>query len=161
MLEAIDLEEVRSCTRCRLCQGRTHTVFGEGDPDADLVFIGEGPGQEEDRTGRPFVGRAGELLTRMIRAMGLRREEVYITNVVKCRPPGNRAPLSDEADACRDYLVRQLQLICPKVIVTLGNPATQSLLATRVGITKLRGQWQQLPLIGQKLGLKPSINPRA
>ncbi len=162
MLEAIDLEEVKGCTRCGLCEARTQTVFGEGDPDADLVFVGEGPGQQEDRTGRPFVGRAGELLTRMIQAMGLRREDVYITNIVKCRPPGNRAPLADEADACKDYLVRQLQLICPKVIVTLGNPATQNILSTRVGITKLRGQWQQLPLIGEDLGglpVMPTFHP--
>jgi len=162
MLEAIDLEEVRSCTRCGLCEARSHTVFGEGDPDADLVFVGEGPGQQEDRTGRPFVGRAGELLTRMIQAMGLTRQDVYITNIVKCRPPGNRAPLADEVDACRDYLVRQLQLICPKAIVTLGNPATQNLLGTRVGITRLRGQWQQLPLIGENLGglpVMPTFHP--
>lgn len=146
-LEAMDVNEVRICTRCRLHQGRTQTVFGEGSPSAEIVFIGEGPGEEEDRTGRPFVGRAGELLTRMVAAMGLRRSDVYICNIIKCRAPGNRSPAADEADACRDYLLRQLQIIAPKVIVTLGNPATQKLLDTTVGITKLRGQWQKLPLL--------------
>jgi DNA polymerase len=151
-LAAIDVNEVRTCTRCCLSQNRTQTVFGEGSLMARLVFIGEGPGEEEDRTGRPFVGRAGELLTRMIGAMGLRRQDVYICNVVKCRPPGNRAPTVEEAIACRSYLVRQLQIIAPAVIVTLGNPATQNLLDTTVGITKLRGQWQKLPPIAPGLG---------
>ncbi len=150
-LVAIDDGEVKGCTRCRLSEGRTHTVFGEGDPDADLVFVGEGPGQEEDRQGRPFVGRAGELLTKMIHAMGLRREDVFICNIVKCRPPGNRAPAPDEIAACWDYLVRQLEIIQPKVVVTLGNPATQNLLNTRVGITRMRGQWQSLPLLSDRL----------
>jgi len=150
-LEAIDVNEVRGCVRCGLCESRTQTVFGEVNPDADLVFVGEGPGEEEDRTGRPFVGRAGELLTRMIQAMGLTRQDVYICNLVKCRPPGNRVPAVEEIHACWDYLIRQLQIIQPKVIVTLGNPATQNLLDTRVGITKLRGQWQKLPMIGEGL----------
>ncbi len=146
-LAAMEANEVRNCTRCRLHQGRRQTVFGEGSPTAQIVFIGEGPGEEEDRTGRPFVGRAGELLTRMITAMGLKRSDVYICNIIKCRAPGNRSPAADEADACRDYLLRQLQIIAPKVIVTLGNPATQKLLDTTVGITKIRGQWQKLPLL--------------
>jgi DNA polymerase len=161
-LAAIDVNEVRGCTRCRLHQGRTQTVFGEGSPAAELVFIGEGPGEEEDRTGRPFVGRAGELLTRMIVAMGLRRQDVYICNIVKCRPPGNRVPAVDEAEACRDYLLRQLQIISPQVLVTLGNPATQKLLETPVGITKLRGQWQKLPLLIGGLGgidVMPTFHP--
>jgi uracil-DNA glycosylase family 4 len=161
-LAAIDVNEVRDCTRCRLHQGRTHTVFGEGSPIAQIVFIGEGPGEEEDRTGRPFVGRAGELLTRMIAAMGLKRSDVYICNIVKCRPPGNRSPAADEADACRDYLLRQLQIISPAVIVTLGNPATQKLLETTVGITKIRGQWQKLPLLIGGLGgidVMPTFHP--
>jgi len=161
-LEAIDAGEVRGCQKCRLCQSRTHTVFGEGNPDADLVFVGEGPGQEEDRTGRPFVGRAGELLTKMIRAMGLTRPDVYICNMVKCRTPQNRPPTPDEVDACWDYLIRQLQILQPKVIVTLGNPATQGLLNTRTGITKLRGTWQKLPNIGEGLWgipVMPTFHP--
>jgi len=161
-LEAIDVGEVRGCTKCQLCQSRTNTVFGEGNPDADLFFIGEGPGSEEDRTGRPFVGRAGELLTKMIEAMGLSRGDVYIGNLVKCRPPGNRAPQPGEIRSCWGYLTRQLQIIAPKVIVTLGNPATQNMLDTRVGITKLRGQWQKLPLIGEGLAgvdVMPTYHP--
>ena len=161
-LEEIDVKEVRACTRCPLCTGRTKTVFGEGNPDADLVFVGEGPGQDEDVSGRPFVGRAGEMLTKMIQAMGLKREDVYICNIVKCRPPGNRAPNPEEAAACWDYLVRQLQIIHPKVIATLGNPATQALLQTRIGITRLRGQWQPLPLIGEGLqgtAVMPTFHP--
>jgi DNA polymerase len=161
-LEEMDGNEVRTCTLCGLSDGRTKTVFGEGSPDADIVFVGEGPGEEEDRTGRPFVGRAGELLTKMIQAMGLRREDVYICNIVKCRPPGNRVPSPEEAAACWNYLVRQLQIIRPKVIVTLGNPATQALLQTRVGITRLRGQWQKLPMIGQGIEgtpVMPTFHP--
>ena len=161
-LEAMDAGEVRGCIKCRLSQGRTQTVFGEGSPTAEIVFIGEGPGEEEDRTGRPFVGRAGELLTRMIAAMGLKRSDVYICNIVKCRPPGNRVPAVDESEACRPYLLRQLQIISPKVIVTLGNPATQKLLETTVGITKIRGQWQKLPLlIGGPAGIDvmPTFHP--
>jgi len=145
LLEEIDIGQVRGCALCRLAAGRTQTVFGEGNPRAELVFVGEGPGEEEDRTGRPFVGRAGELLTKMIQAMGLDRQDVYICNMVKCRPPNNRAPMSDEVQACWPYLMRQLQIISPRVIVTLGNPATQNLLTTAVGISKLRGQWQKLP----------------
>jgi len=142
----IDLAaEVAACKRCPLCSaGRTQTVFGDGSPDADLMFIGEGPGAEEDAQGIPFVGRSGQLLTKMIEAMGLSREQVYIANVVKCRPPGNRAPSPEEADACWGYLQRQIEIIQPKVIVVLGNAATKALLDTRIGITKLRGQWQEL-----------------
>ena len=161
-LEVIDVGEVRTCTRCGLSRGRTNAVFGEGNPDADLVFIGEGPGQEEDRQGRPFVGRAGELLTKMILAMGLTREDVYITNVVKCRPPGNRAPMADEAAACDDYLVRQLKILQPKVVVALGNPAMKALLNTTTGITKMRGRWQSLPTLDAELaGIKvmPTFHP--
>ncbi len=161
-LAAIEADEVRGCTKCGLCAGRAKTVFGEGNPDADLVFIGEGPGAEEDKQGRPFVGRAGELLTKMIAAMGLRREDVYITNVVKCRPPGNRAPTTDEVHACWDHLTRQLAIIQPKVIVSLGNPATHALLNTKVGITRLRGQWQTLPIIHPALAdvkVMPTFHP--
>jgi DNA polymerase len=158
----MDVSEVRGCVKCALSQGRTQTVFGEGNPDADLVFVGEGPGAEEDRTGRPFVGRAGELLTKMIHAMGLTRDDVFICNMVKCRPPGNRAPAPEEVQACWSYLVRQLQIIRPKVIVTLGNPATKGLLNTAEGITRLRGTWQRLPEIGPGLGgvpVMPTFHP--
>ncbi len=161
-LAAMNDGEVKNCRRCPLGKSRTNTVFGEGDPNAELVFVGEGPGADEDRTGRPFVGRAGELLTKMILAMGLTRERVFICNIVKCRPPGNRAPATEEVDACWGYLVRQLQIIRPKVIVTLGNPATQNLLDTRTGITRLRGQWQKLPDLGEGLGgidVMPTFHP--
>jgi len=162
LLAALDAEDVKNCRRCNLCENRRRTVFGEGDPDADLVFVGEGPGEEEDRQGRPFVGRAGELLTKMIAAMGLTRQQVYICNIVKCRPPGNRAPTPEEVAACWQYLIRQLQIIQPKVIVTLGNPATQNLLNTRIGITRMRGNWQVLPAIGeglQGIPVMPTFHP--
>ncbi|MHC4981842.1 MAG: uracil-DNA glycosylase [Planctomycetota bacterium] len=161
-LEDLEASEVRNCRRCGLCGGRTNTVFGEGHPDADVVFIGEGPGHEEDLTGRPFVGRAGELLTKMIQAMGLRREDVYICNIIKCRAPNNRSPNPEEVAACMGHLISQLQVIQPQVIVTLGNPATQALLQTRTGITRLRGQWQALPLIGEGLqgtAVMPTFHP--
>ena len=161
-LHDLDANEVRPCNRCGLRSGCRQTVFGEGDPDARIVFVGEGPGEEEDRQGRPFVGRAGELLNKMIGAMGVRRQDVYICNVVKCRPPGNRPPTPEEAIACRSHLVRQLQIIRPKVIVTLGNPATQNLLNTTVGITRLRGQWQRLPIIAEGLEgtpVMPTFHP--
>lgn len=161
-LDRIYTQEARDCEKCGLSRGRNKVVFGEGNSDADLVFVGEGPGQEEDRTGHPFVGRAGDLLTKMIGAMGLRREDVYICNVVKCRPPGNRAPTPDEAAACWSYLVRQLEIIRPRVIVTLGNPATRALLNTREGITRLRGRWQQLGMIGEGLAgtaVMPTFHP--
>lgn len=161
-LEAIDVNEVRGCIKCRLSEGRTRTVFGEGDPLARLMFIGEAPGEDEDRTGRPFVGKAGELLTKMIIAMGLTREQVYIANVVKCRPPGNRTPMSDEAAACFSYLLRQIQIVRPLVLVTMGNPATHTMLRTTVGITILRGQWQKLPDLGPGVGgidVMPTFHP--
>jgi uracil-DNA glycosylase len=132
---------VSECTRCGLCQGRTLAVFGEGNARADVVFCGEGPGYEEDRSGRPFVGKAGELLTRMIEnGMKLRREEVFILNAVKCRPPGNRTPTPDEVGACLPYLEEQLAVIGPKVIVALGNPAVHALLGPVGGITRVRGR---------------------
>jgi DNA polymerase len=161
-LEQMNRDEVSVCTKCVLHKTRTNTVFGEGDFNAELVFVGEGPGADEDRTGRPFVGRAGDLLTKMITAMGLSREGVFICNVVKCRPPGNRNPAAEEVQACWGYLVRQLQIIRPKVIVTLGNPATQTLLDTKTGITRLRGSWQQLGEIGEGLAgtaVMPTFHP--
>jgi DNA polymerase len=144
LLATMDRDEVRGCTRCPLHQGRTRTVFGVGDPDARLMFIGEGPGADEDAQGEPFVGRAGKLLTKMIVAMGLSRETVYIANVVKCRPPGNRAPRPDEASTCWPYLRRQIQIVAPEAIVVLGNAAAKMLLETRTGITRLRGQWREI-----------------
>jgi len=161
-LAAIDDGEVKGCTKCALCKGRTNTVFGEGAADSSLVFVGEGPGADEDASGRPFVGRAGELLGKMIKAMGLSREQVFICNMVKCRPPGNRAPAPEEVQACWGYLIRQLQIISPEVIVTLGNPATQGLLNTRTGITRLRGNFQELPDIGEGLAgiaVMPTFHP--
>lgn len=132
--------EAAGCTRCPLAATRTQVVFGAGDPDADLVFVGEGPGAEEDRTGIPFVGRAGQLLTKLIEGIGFTRDEVYIANVVKCRPPKNRDPFPDEIEACRPFLAAQLGFVKPVVVVTLGNFATKLLLDTQTGITKLRGR---------------------
>jgi DNA polymerase len=130
-----------TCTRCPLAAGRTTVVFGEGDPHAGLMVVGEGPGREEDLQGRPFVGRSGQLLDRLLaEEAGLQRAQVYIANVVKCRPPGNRDPLPDEIAACRPYLEQQLALIGPRVVVTLGNFATRLLLDTTKGITQLRGR---------------------
>jgi DNA polymerase len=132
------------CTRCRLAEGRNQVVFGSGDPDAGLMFIGEGPGAEEDRQGLPFVGAAGGLLTRMIQAMEMTRDEVYIANVVKCRPPGNRDPQPDETAACRGYLEKQIALVRPRVIVALGRVAAQTLLGNDSPIGRMRGQWFQV-----------------
>jgi uracil-DNA glycosylase len=133
--------EASTCTRCALAAGRTQVVFGTGDPQADLLFVGEGPGAEEDRQGLPFVGRSGQLLDRLLlEEIGLTRDQVYIANVVKCRPPDNRDPLPAEIEACRPYLRRQLELIEPRVVVTLGKFAGQLLLDSKVPITKLRGQ---------------------
>jgi DNA polymerase len=164
--KALALDELRArcvkCLGCLLNKTRTNLVFGEGNPAAELVFVGEAPGEDEDRTGRPFVGRAGQKLTEMIQAMGLRREDVYICNLLKCRPPNNRPPAPEEVQACWPYLVRQLQIIRPKVIVTLGNPATQNLLGTTIGITKIRGNWQKLPDLAPGLGgtaVMPTFHP--
>ena len=143
----VKLEKMRlyslNCRRCPLAATRTNVVFGEGDPHAKLMFIGEGPGADEDRLGRPFVGRAGQLLDKMIAAMRFRREEVYIANVVKCRPPGNRVPTPEEAARCIGYLERQIRFIRPEVIVLLGATAATFLLDRREGITKLRGIWTE------------------
>jgi DNA polymerase len=142
-LEAVR-EVLGDCTRCRLAEGRTQIVFGDGNPDADLLFIGEGPGEQEDLQGVPFVGRAGELLTSMIeRGLGIARSRVYICNIVKCRPPQNRTPLADEVSACRVFLDGQIDAVRPKVIVALGKPATSLLLGRDVSITRVRGTWQE------------------
>ena len=156
------VEDIRrdlgDCRRCKLWHTRTNIVFGEGNPRAELMFVGEGPGADEDASGRPFVGRAGQLLTRMIEAIKLRREDVYIANVVKSRPPDNRAPEKDEVDACSPFLFRQIAAINPRVIVTLGNPATQALLQTKLGITRLRGAIQIYPRI-PSIKVIPTYHP--
>jgi uracil-DNA glycosylase family 4 len=143
------LGDIGDCTRCKLHRGRTKLVFGDGNPKADLVFVGEGPGRDEDAQGLPFVGRAGKLLTQMIEAMGLQRKDVYICNVVKCRPPENRTPEKDEVEICSPFLLRQLDAIAPKVIVCLGSVAAQTLLQTNRGISHFRGEW--LDFRGRKL----------
>lgn len=154
------LEELRSaigdCQRCKLCAGRTHIVFGVGNPRAKLMFIGEGPGRDEDLQGEPFVGRAGQLLTDIItKGMGLKREDVYIANVVKCRPPENRNPEPDEVAACEPFLKKQIELIRPEIIVGLGKFAVQTLLQSKVPITKLRGQWHSY----HGIKLMPTFHP--
>jgi DNA polymerase len=143
-------ERIRSCRACRLYEKRRNAVPGMGNTDADIVFIGEGPGEQEDIQGLPFVGKAGQLLTKMLAAIELGREEVYITNVVKCRPPGNRAPLPDEVEACFPYLEQQIRMIEPRIIVCLGGPAVKTILKSNTGITILRGQvhrFNEVPVI--------------
>ena len=154
------LEDVRlelgDCQRCRLCEGRNRIVFGDGNPDASLMFIGEGPGQEEDRRGLPFVGKAGELLTRMIeRGLEIARGDVYICNIVKCRPPQNRNPQPDEVAACKPFLDGQIDAVQPRTIVTLGRPATSLLLGRDVSITRVRGTWQTY----RGIPLMPTFHP--
>jgi uracil-DNA glycosylase len=136
-------EALQGCRRCKLCEGRSTIVFGSGNPQAELVVIGEGPGADEDAQGLPFVGRAGQLLTRMLASVDLTREEVYITNTVLCRPPGNRNPETDELAACAPFLADKLSVIQPKVILTLGSVATQAMLRTKEPIGKLRGKLHQ------------------
>jgi uracil-DNA glycosylase family 4 len=132
--------EASTCTRCRLSGGRTQVVYGTGNPDADLMFIGEGPGYYEDKQGEPFVGAAGQLLNKMLEEIGIRREDVRITNVVLCRPPGNRDPMPDEVDACTPWIQEQIAIVDPRVIVTLGNFATRFMLDKPVSISRVRGQ---------------------
>lgn len=149
-------QEIGDCTRCGLHKGRTHIVFGDGNPNAELVFVGEGPGFEEDRQGLPFVGEAGQLLTRIIEnGMKLRRSDVYICNIVKCRPPNNRTPKPDEIEACLPFVMSQIEVISPRIIVALGNVPTQALLGTREGITRLRGIWQTY----RGIPLMPTFHP--
>ncbi|WP_437588480.1 uracil-DNA glycosylase family protein [Sorangium sp. So ce1000] len=149
-------EEVRTCQKCPLHEGRTHTVFSRGDPSSEVVFVGEGPGAEEDQQGQPFVGPAGQLLDKMIAAMGYHRDEVYICNIVKCRPPKNRKPEPAEMATCSPYLAAQLALIKPKVIVALGATAVQGLIGTSEGITKLRGTWK---LYKGSIPIMPTFHP--
>jgi uracil-DNA glycosylase family 4 len=158
--EARTLDELRQaigdCRRCKLCSGRTHIVFGVGNPHAQLMFVGEGPGRDEDLQGEPFVGRAGQLLTDIItKGMGMRREDVYIANVVKCRPPQNRNPEPDEVASCEPFLKRQIDLIQPRIIVGLGKFAVQSLLQSKTPITRLRGNWHQY----HGIKLMPTFHP--
>jgi uracil-DNA glycosylase len=155
-LEAV-AAEAAGCTRCRLHQSRTQVVFGQGDPHADLMFVGEAPGFHEDRQGLPFVGPSGQLLNRLLEGIGLRREDVYIANVVKSRPPQNRDPQPDEIAACRPWLDAQIRLVDPKVVVTLGNFAAKTLLETTTGITRLRGRTH--PFQGRVL--LPTFHPAA
>ena len=150
-----------SCTRCRLAGSRTQVVFGSGAPEADLMFVGEGPGEQEDVQGLPFVGRSGQLLTQLVEGIGLSRDEVYIANVVKCRPPANRDPQADEIAACSPWLDRQLALIRPRVVVTLGNFATKLLLDTSTGITRLRGTEHAYRRAGLDAVLIPTYHPAA
>jgi len=134
-------KQVKQCTKCELCKGRTNVVFGTGAPDADLMFVGEAPGHYEDVQGEPFVGRAGQLLTKIIESIGLKREEVYIANILKCRPPENRNPNANEIALCTPHLIKQIEIICPKIICALGTFAAQTLLDTKETIGKLRGKF--------------------
>jgi len=149
--------EAAVCTKCRLAKTRTQVVFGVGNPDADLLFVGEAPGMHEDRQGEPFVGAAGQLLTRMLGEIGMTRDEVYIANVLKCRPPGNRDPQPDEIETCTPWLVEQISMIQPAVVVTLGNFATKYVLQTQQGITRMRGS--VYPWHGRKV--IPTFHPAA
>ena len=145
-------EDIGDCTRCKLHkQGRKQIVFGVGNPRAELMFVGEGPGADEDAQGEPFVGRAGQLLNNMIKAMGLRREAVYIANIVKCRPPGNRQPERDECETCSPFLMRQIATVKPKVIVALGATAAKNLLAINAPMSELRGRWYDFKPAGSDL----------
>ncbi len=148
--------ELGDCTRCSLSGGRTQLVFGAGNPSADLLVVGEAPGAQEDRVGQPFVGPAGRMLENMLEhVLGLGREQVYITNLVKCRPPSNRTPLPEEIDTCRTFLEQQVQAVAPKVILSLGRPATQALLDTTRGIKSLRGKWSSF----QGIPVLPTFHP--
>jgi uracil-DNA glycosylase family 4 len=153
--------ETAACTRCRLAQGRTQVVFGVGNPDADLMFVGEAPGFHEDKQGYPFVGSAGKLLDKLLEGIGLTRRDVYIANVIKCRPPGNRDPMPDEIEACEGHLFRQVELIEPKLIATLGNFATKLLSGKSYGITRVHGRPQEATLGGRRVTLYPIYHPAA
>jgi DNA polymerase len=154
-------QEAAGCTRCRLAEGRTQVVFGVGNPNADLMFVGEAPGFHEDKQGFPFVGQAGKLLDKLLEGIGLGRADVYVANVIKCRPPGNRDPVPDEIEACEPYLFRQIELIEPRVIATLGNFATKLLSGRQLGITRVHGQEQGVTLGGRKVVLYPLYHPAA
>ena len=162
-LAEIEARHADSCPHCTAATGHTRLVFGEGSPEAEVFFVGEAPGETEDRMGRPFVGAAGEKLDEMIRAMGLRREDVYIANVLKSRPPDNRTPMPDEVAGCAPFLVEQILAVQPRVIVTLGGPATKFVCATEAGITRIRGTWQSWrPPVGAEcpeIPVMPTYHP--
>jgi uracil-DNA glycosylase len=160
-LKAIYLDEARDCRRCALAEARTNVVFGAGDADADLMFVGEAPGANEDREGLPFVGQAGKLLDRLLGEIGLERGQVFICNTLKCRPPGNRDPHPAEIDACQDYLFRQVELIEPRVICTLGNFSTKLLRDDPTGITRLHGQAEVITIGRRAVRLYPLYHPAA
>jgi uracil-DNA glycosylase family 4 len=153
--------ETSACTRCRLAEGRTQVVFGVGNPDADLMFVGEAPGFHEDQQGEPFVGQAGKLLDTLLAGIGLSREDVYIANVLMCRPPGNRDPAPDEIESCEPHLFRKIELIEPKVVATLGNFATKLLSGKQTGITRVHGHEQQTHIGGRQVLLYPLYHPAA
>jgi uracil-DNA glycosylase family 4 len=153
--------EVAGCTRCRLAQGRTQVVFGSGSPHADLMFVGEAPGFHEDKQGVPFVGQAGKLLDRLLAGIGMTRGDVFVVNVLKCRPPGNRDPQPDEIEACESHLFRQIALIEPVVVATLGNFATKLLSGRQLGITRVHGQEQKTTIGGRDVLLYPIYHPAA
>jgi uracil-DNA glycosylase family 4 len=154
-------DSVAGCVRCRLSQGRTQVVFGAGNPSADLMFVGEAPGFHEDKQGVPFVGAAGQLLSKLLAGVGLSRDVVYIANVIKCRPPGNRDPQPGEIEACEGHLFKQIELIRPKVVATLGNFATKLLSGKPDGITRVHGVPQEVVLGGNKVVLYPIFHPAA
>ena len=154
-------DEVAGCTRCALAGARTQVVFGSGDPAADLMFVGEAPGFHEDKQGIPFVGAAGKLLDQLLSGIGLTRADVYVANVLKCRPPGNRDPMPDEIEACEAHLWRQIELIQPRVVATLGNFATKLLSGRPTGITRVHGQEQETTLGGRRVLLYPLYHPAA
>jgi len=154
-------EETAGCARCALAAGRTQVVFGAGHPDADLMFVGEAPGFHEDKQGVPFVGQAGKLLDQLLAGVGLERSDVYIANVLKCRPPGNRDPQPDEIEACESHLFHQIELIRPHVVATLGNFATKLLSGRPTGITRVHGQEQEVDLGGNRVVLYPLYHPAA
>jgi len=152
---------VAGCTKCALAEGRTQVVFGAGSPSAELMFVGEAPGFHEDKQGVPFVGAAGKLLSKLLAGIGIEREDVYIGNVIKCRPPGNRNPLPEEIEACEAHLWRQIELIQPKLVATLGNFATKLLSGKPAGITQVHGREQEVTLGGQSVTLYPIFHPAA
>jgi DNA polymerase len=154
-------EETASCTRCALSQGRTQVVFGSGNPNAELMFVGEAPGFHEDQQGVPFVGQAGKLLDRLLEGIGLTRPDVWVCNVLKCRPPGNRDPLPDEIASCEPHLFRQIELIDPKLVATLGNFATKLLSGRPQGITRVHGHEQEVTLGSRTVSLYPIYHPAA
>ena len=154
-------ELVSGCTKCPLAGGRTQVVFGSGDPNADLMFVGEAPGFHEDKQGVPFVGAAGKLLDQLLAGIGLSRPDVFVANVIKCRPPGNRDPMPEEIEACESHLWRQIELIQPRVLATLGNFATKLLSGRPTGITRVHGQEQETTLGGRRVLLYPIYHPAA